>query len=258
MPSRSVSSLGRLPRHLWLAVKTFFVFRRPVAFLRHYVRRDWPLTEPVELRTGMKIYLSAADDIFTLVEVFLRRQYGRIRKGSVVIDIGANIGVFSLLALADGAAKVYAYEPSAESFSVFSRNIRENGVEDRVQVERVAVSDTAGAMVKFPVTSSRENAMITGDTSAEYLMTPTDTLQSLIDRHELERVDLLKLDCEGAEQAILLSTPDSLWRRIRDIRLEFHYEGDATLRPFLTNCGYDLVRHERTGGAGDGIMWFVG
>jgi FkbM family methyltransferase len=256
--SRSISSFGRLPRHLWLASKALFVFRRALTFLARYMRWNWPIAEPVELRNGVQIYLSAPDDIATLVEVFLRRQYGPISSEAVVVDVGANIGVFSLFALAEGARLVHALEPSAESFEILRRNIRVNGAESRIHAERVVVAATSGDMVKFPVASSRENAVIEGETTAKFQMTPTETLESLLNRYELQSIDLLKLDCEGSEREILLSTLPTVWRRIRDIRLEFHYQGDRELLPFLSSHGYALVKHQRTGSAGDGIMWFAG
>jgi FkbM family methyltransferase len=256
-PSRSISSFGRLPRHLWLACKAVFVFRRPLTFLARYFRRGWPIAEPVRLRSGVQIYLSTPDDLKTLVEVLLRREYGPISSDAVVVDVGANIGVFSLFALAKGARLVHALEPCAESFEILSRNIRVNAAEGRIQPERLVVAATSGDMVKFPVASSRENAVIKGETTVKFQMTPTETLEDLLDRYGLQSVDLLKLDCEGAEREILLSTPPTVWRRIRDIRLEFHYQGDTELRPFLSSRGYALIKHERRGGAGDGIMWFA-
>ncbi len=48
------------------------------------------------------------------------------------------------------------------------------------------------------------------------------TLQEFMDSNHIQKIDFLKLDCEGAEGAILFSTPDEYLRRIRKITMEFH------------------------------------
>ena len=84
-----------------------------------WARLDWRRPEQVQLRSGLKLVCSSdKEDIRTLIEVFVRKTYGEIAPGALVVDIGANIGLFAVYAVEQGAARVLAYEPCPESTGV--------------------------------------------------------------------------------------------------------------------------------------------
>jgi len=146
--------------------------------------------------------------------VFLN-QYGRfefgtedffrsiLREGMNVLDIGANLGIYSLHALAAGC-HVYAYEPTPKVFDILIDNIGVNGFEPagRAHLYRLAVSDTEGE-VEFAVYENRNghNTFYPTDATDKRIQVKTVTL----DKHlaHLTHVDVAKIDVEGAEPLVL-------------------------------------------------------
>lgn len=213
--------------------------KKPFAMLRHYIRRDSPAF--IDLRNGGRVLLSShPHDLVTFFVVFLRRDYGRIQKGSVVIDVGANIGVFSLYAASCGARKVYAFEPSAEAYRVLCENIHVNKLTDVVIPINRAMSGADGATVRFSRSSSPYNKIGQGDVAAgaDTCEIQTTTLGSFLrSQVEEEVVDVLKLDCEGAEFDILPPMDRATAERIHAIRMEVHAD-PAGLIVELKRKGY--------------------
>jgi Ni,Fe-hydrogenase I small subunit len=67
------------------------------------------------------------------------------------------------------------------------------------------------------------NYLLSGiDKPETYVEVPTTTLQEIMDSNNLERIDFLKLECEGAESSILHSTPGDYLKRVKKIAMEFH------------------------------------
>ncbi len=85
-----------------------------------------------------------------------------LKPGMTFVDIGANKGVYTVLAARAGA-RVVAYEPDPYAFKITKRNIALNGVKDNVEIKNVAVSDrpgTAVLTVDFP--GSGLNSIVAG------------------------------------------------------------------------------------------------
>jgi FkbM family methyltransferase len=213
------------------------IAKSPFKLLKHYVKQTSP--EVIELRNGVRIILSShPHDIMTFFGVFLRKDYGIIKPGSIVIDIGANIGMFSLYAALSGAEKVYAFEPSQEAFQILLLNIQMNNLEGKIIPINKAVSDQDNLKIKFPIVSSPYN-MINGVVNAdqEFCEIETITLGKFIVDYDIDQVNLLKLDCEGAEFDILPSLDENSISKINDIRMEYH--GDpAPLIAYLNQFEY--------------------
>ncbi len=174
----------------------------------------------------------------TFFGVFLRRDYGIINPGSIVIDIGANIGMFSLYAALSGAEKVYAFEPSQEAFEILVENIKLNRLTGKIIPINKAVSNQDNLRIKFPIVSSPYN-MMNGVINAdqEFCEIETISVLSFIAENHINQVDLLKLDCEGAEFDILPSLDSKFLSKINDIRMEYH--GDpAKLITYLNQNNY--------------------
>jgi FkbM family methyltransferase len=205
-----------------------------------------PPSRLVEFRNGTRIHLSnCPTDIATVFVVFINRCYGAIAKGSVVVDIGANIGTFAVYAAQSGAT-VYAYEPSRGSFELLCKNIDANGLRGRTSVFMTAVTDKDGDTVAFPIESSPENSI---GTDKEIEMgscdiVPTTTLGAILASNHLDAVDCAKIDCEGAEYAIVHGSPVHVWDGIHEIKMEYHQSQVAGLVDKLSNCGYSLITHK--------------
>lgn len=163
----------------------------------------------------------------------------------VVVDIGANAGFFCLyVASMRPEALIVSCEPIPANFEQLSRNTSINPDLD-ITALPVAVYDRTGS-IELLVES--ENAFTTAAT-----VFPIDgripvkvdcvRLQDLLDRHGLERVDLLKLDCEGSEYAILYNCPPDYLKRVEKLAVEVH-SGTETdhnigaLAKFLADTGF--------------------
>jgi FkbM family methyltransferase len=164
-----------------------------------------------------------------------------IRSGDVVVDIGANQGFFTCYAAQRGA-KVYAFEPHPTMFDLLGRNVQHNQYGDRVSMDRVAIADFDGEtdLLCSPLlggganTINREHARAihASQKQLSHVRVPVKRLCSAIPRDL--RVRLLKIDCEGAELAILrdLQAPE----RFDSMAIEFHpdaYPAEALIRSIL-------------------------
>jgi FkbM family methyltransferase len=208
----------------------------------------------IELRSGLRIHLSEhPHDIISVFVVFVREDYGRVKPGSTVADIGANIGIFALYAAHSQAARVVAYEPSAESYSLLLRNIQANQLEHRVVARQMAVVGTPGEKVRFPVKSSMYNTIVTEDSGTDFEWVNTIGLGGIV--AQLGEISLLKLDCEGAEYDILSSADKDVYSKIRHIRLEYHSGGEAIIDDNLARYGFDRT-HFHADTATSGSLWY--
>ena len=79
---------------VWL-VRLFSIAEDPFALFWHYLKATSP--SQIRLRTGHRLYCSDhPHDLITFFVIFIKRDYGKISPNSVVVDVGANIGLFSL------------------------------------------------------------------------------------------------------------------------------------------------------------------
>ncbi len=143
----------------------------------------------------------------------------QIQEDSTVIDIGANVGVFTLLA-AQKARKVFAFEPYRASFDYLLKNVSENGL-DNVVAFNCAVAEGRGKRRLRVQTECTANSLW-GPCSGSEVDVACITLTDIFDSNAIEFCDLLKLDCEGSEFEILFSTPEAYLRRIGRISMECH------------------------------------
>ena len=144
----------------------------------------------------------------------------------VVVDIGSYIGDFALYCAHELGAQVVAYEPTQENFMMLAKNLDLNPhLADRVTAVNRGVAATAEIVANVQV-SGREihvsSTWYADDPTAEQRTFACDTLLELLDKHGLQRVDLLKIDCEGGEYDIIPTTPNECYDRIGAIVYEWH------------------------------------
>lgn len=201
----------------------------------------------VTLRNGIRI--SGPDNtVLQSMPIFGWQVYNphkfTIEPEDIVVDIGANIGVFTLFAACKTRNKIYAYEPFPENFEILNRNIQANSITN-VVTEKAAVTDHIGSAKLLINESSDGHRLINRSIERElqkYIQVPTVTLQSIMDDNHLEHIDFLKIDCEGSEWAILTSTPKEYLKRIRKIAMEFHdnvpLHKHDTIQQLLADIGF--------------------
>ena len=128
-----------------------------------------------------------------------------VKEGDVVVDLGAIMGYFTLLAarLVGKEGKVYAFEPAPINHSLLVRNIELNGYDNVVPLQK-AVSNVAGTVKLFISDEDIGNNTIYqyGD-DREFVEVESVALDEFFKDKE-HRVDVIKMDIEGAEMAAIL------------------------------------------------------
>ena len=179
-----------------------------------------------------------------------------IEANDVVVDIGANVGVVTLFAALRTQKKVHAFEPSPENCEFIKRNSLKNGLRN-VIVHQVAVGDKNEEHARLYLADSVGHSLLDAELLAshystdKYIDVPSVTLQNIIDNTENKEVDYLKIDCEGCEGLIFLSTPLEYIKRIKKMVVEFHdtsspLKHDA-IQKLLEEAGFEVWLDWRLG-----------
>lgn len=245
-------------------MKTAPSSRERVRKLRRLVRAvdNWPraLVDHVRLRSsnylcrlrdGLEIEVrGGTDDRHVLFEVFAERIYPvPAGGGGVVVDIGAHIGCFTLLAASAGH-RVLALEPSPENFSILRRNVQRNCA-GKVELVQAAVGERrhTGWLVLPDDGSHTGRFSLFPGRGIRTVSVSVLTLDQILRDARIERVDLLKLDCQGSEYEILYSAGASVLERIDSIVVECEVFQDrpdwslAALQGFLEASGFQTATH---------------
>ena len=214
--------------YLILTFRLFILMKRPFKILKNYINETSP--DYIFLRNGLRIKTSSnPHDVITFILVFCRRDYGKIKKGSFVVDVGANIGVFTIYSLMKGAKQVEAFEPCEETFNVLKENIKFNKFDSRVKIHNLAVSDFSNKEVFVPKKSSPYNK-IHKQNYLEKEMNKVKTINLEEALRSSAKIDLIKVDCEGAEFEIFSSFSTNFINKVDEIRMELH----GSLEKFLS------------------------
>jgi FkbM family methyltransferase len=252
--------LATIKTTILVVIRTLCLFKKPFTVLLHYIKLDSPEDKVVRLRKGYEISLSShRHDLTTAIVVFCRKDYGDVQRGSTVIDIGANIGAFSVYAAYEGASRVYAFEPSRETYELLLRNIDQNDLGNVVIPSRRAVSDRSNDTVRIPLRSSpynRAQRYTEGEIGQGFELIDTISVEDIIAQNSISHVHLLKVDCEGAEYSIIPSIGGVALSRIESIRMEYHQGSPRDLILYLEKHKYRLVKLEEQM-SNSGIAWFA-
>jgi FkbM family methyltransferase len=171
--------------------------------------------------------------------------------GQTVVDIGANVGQYCLCAAArvGPRGRVFAFEPSGRVFEKLKRNIALSGLTN-VFADETAISDFEGEAVLHQNREGDRNegqaSMASLDLHAGAQPIRCLPLPRALAAHGVERVDVLKIDTQGAEMAVLRGA-QALFARKPAVLLRCHEEkcnalGDSTVevQEFLLERGYAL------------------
>ena len=222
--------------------------------------------ELIKLKSGLKIEVQSRRCLNFLNSIFFNKIYGVPNQEKIIIDIGANKGFFSIFfahQLKEKGVKIYSFEPHPNTFELFQRNIHDNGLEKTITAFQKSVSGVSHLTQKFYVArDSFDYSLYNEYKSDEEVLVENITLQEIIKQNNIEQIDLLKLNCEGAEYEILMRTPIEYLEKIQSIRMEYHnFELDGKvfnilpLIRFLTDNNFKVV-NQLPYAEEHGIIWF--
>jgi FkbM family methyltransferase len=172
-----------------------------------------------------------------------------------IVDVGANIGVVSLLlATQYPQNRVFSLEPAPTTFDALSKNVALNGLPN-ISCHQLALSDSVGEIAFDALPHQRGNARIADAKSTHVTMVRTTTLDDFVEEQGIETISLLKIDVEGFEASVLRGASKVLAARIpKTIFMEIVpaatiSAGFPARLPIdlISDAGYDWFRLEANG-----------
>jgi len=177
----------------------------------------------IRLSDGTKFLISHYLDILTIKEIFLERQY-EIHGKSIrtIIDIGGNIGTFSIAASRQyPKAKIVTYEPASSTYKLLVDNVGLNKIFN-IKVKKEAVGKKQGESKFYVHPASGLSSLYPGRKEMKSERVPVTTLKEIIKANKIDRIDILKMDCEGSEYDIILNCQPQVLSKIRSMFVEYH------------------------------------
>lgn len=210
-------------------------------------------------------------------EVLFKEEFSDIKKGWTVVDVGSEFGYYAIRAglLVGNSGKVLAIEPHPQTYRVLKMNIRLYELDNVIPVCK-AVGKMTGEVVLHETTDPGGTTIVSPrplyslDRSrllqwlrfvksmdifkiilkkfAPVRYVPVDTLERIIKQKGIEKIDLIKIDVEGAELDVLKGSYNILKNDKPILLVEVHHGCEwkpETLYRFLQNLGYNLIMEKR-------------
>lgn len=165
------------------------------------------------------------------------------------VDIGAHVGSFTVaLSQRYPRANIICYEPSPHSASYLQVNIAANHLDERVQIYEAAIASKSGSVHLYSNADGSGQASIVGPLDGSDAATqagivcPAVAFQAAMS--SAGRVDLVKIDCEGAEYDVILNSTSSCWDNVICVLLEYHPVAGHSwgeLKEYLTGIGFTIA-----------------
>lgn len=239
---------GFLPEELKTIIRPIYgkiisTFKRP-----HF---DSPSTISIELFKDFEVaYRKGTADENVIAQAFTRDIFFsgvpeyQIADEHIIIDVGAHIGTFSLLASSKvRRGRVYAIEACEDSFNLLRINVALNNAAN-ISVHHIAITDRKGTCRLYHDRRNWGHSIVSFPSiRSKYYETVTScTLKDFLERNEIDKCHFMKLNCEGAEFPILLSTPRSVLQRFNIILVLYHCD------LWSSNTETDLLSHFQSSG----------
>jgi FkbM family methyltransferase len=200
---------------------------------------------PVRVAAGHRgrwFWFSDGSELIALEEIFLQGEYEAAAQGRpmTIVDLGANCGqaaLFFRTRFPD--ARILSVEADPRTFLTLQRN---HGRDPLVTLRQVAITAEEGWCRLAREPASSWGTRVAEGAGAEVDHVPAVSLETLLDQHGIEEVDLLKVDIEGMEHAALATSP--ALRRVKRVVGEIHASligvpVEQAIADFKRNGGFD-------------------
>jgi FkbM family methyltransferase len=168
-----------------------------------------------------------------------------VRDGDVVLDCGANVGVYTREALSAGARLVVAIELAPENLECLRRNFVEEVRAGSVVIYPKGVwhQDDVLTLYVDSENAAADSVVLRPKTSREGPKVPLTTIDKLVGELKLDRVDFIKTDIEGAEQNALAGAKETLGKHRPRLAISaYHRPDDPEKIPELVRAGWPGYR----------------
>jgi FkbM family methyltransferase len=224
--------------------------------------------------SDFSVFVETAEQLFLLHEIVAGGVYNVIsgRQGSIVLDIGMNVGFASLyFAAQPWVEAVRSYEPVPETYARALRNFERNpALAAKITPQNFGLSDAAGK-VTFDYCRQWAAAVGVGGLNAEFRarhgIAESDISRVTVDMQDVcvaiqdvragyPRAQIIvKIDCEGAEYAIIAALHSAgLLRQVDAFLIEWHERGPRELEQALAGAGF-LVLSLTPGATATGMLY---
>lgn len=208
-----------------------FVISMPLILSKNMNRAGYEAMGRSKLRIPGVELIFIHPDVPFIKEIIAQRSYNNmpgfeIDDGDIVVDLGANVGVFSLYsALMDPHGKILAVEPEVRNFQFLLENVEVNKFSN-VTCERLAISNSSGKMSLY-LDKPGSNSLIQKSSAQRVQVCESICIEKLLEKNSISEVDFLKIDIEGSEYAVF---EDVGWlSRVKKIAMEVHLPGDPNM-----------------------------
>jgi len=166
-----------------------------------------------------------------------------LRDSDQFVDVGANIGSYTILASGVIGAKTIAFEPASETFPHLATNVTHNGIGNLVELNRKGVSDQNGRL-QFSIGSDTTNAVVNNAFGREIQEIEVVRLDNAV---RVDRPTLLKIDVEGHEDHVLDGASETLSNeRVFAVIMECNgsENSNENLKTSMTSLGFSCMSYD--------------
>lgn len=233
--------------------------------VKKYFGRLWlrmGLGMPVDIRyAGLKFRLHPFDNTVENKMLFGSRlrdeqELNLLRRavagGGMFLDIGANIGYYALMAAHFGAGRVLAFEPNPRVCARLRFNIAANALDNRVKPLQMALGAQTATMTMIVTERDMGGSRIGNDDgeAGSAISVEMVPLSKVLQDELIDRVDALKIDVEGMEDAVLFpffeTSPRSLWPRLLIIEHTSRQSWKRDILSWMLDSGYREIERNRS------------
>ena len=195
-------------------------------------------------------YRTSSSDMTLIFEILLQSKYKseyylpKKLNPQVIFDIGGNIGITAIyLASLFPEATIYSFEPMPENFKILQKNIKQY---ENIKAFNFGLGSKNGNF-KVYLSGDPENyggisfyPDLSGKQIEPFIYCEVKNINEIIKQLNIDSIDLIKIDTEGAEYDILLSIKESILRKTTWITGELHGNQDFELLNYLNILGFSI------------------
>jgi methyltransferase, FkbM family len=137
-----------------------------------------------------------------------------------VVDVGAGIADTAIYFALRGAKRVIAFEPFPKIFDIAQKNVKANGLEDKVILVNAGCGYDGEVRVKEDIESDASTQL---RDFGEGVKIPMYSLNTIVSKFNIEKGSVLKVDCEGCEYDLFRNASREALDRFDQIAIEYHY-----------------------------------
>lgn len=248
--------LSRIPKRIRQDWRIIFLLKNWREVLRLKLRGGTPV-EVLKFRDGTVLQSPPEGELnFLFHEVWMDEIYCppgyEIKKNDIVVDIGANVGVFAAYAATrDTTVKVLAFEPFPENVEWLRKNMSESNLSN-VKIYQQAVGGTSedrtlnisDSGIKHTLDGTNYEKNKVSSSNGQNIHVECVSFNEALE--DVPKCDLLKIDCEGSEYEIFYSSSPETLKKVRKIVGEFHPRDEhkrngRALCDYLKSNGFDIT-----------------